>query len=90
VQATREQLLAAQPKARKAIEKSVGYAVCSEISGKILLAGGGRGKGVAIDQVHKQPTYMPMAMPQPGYGMGITKSHLVRVFEREADLRAFI
>ncbi len=89
-QATLEQLFAAQPKARKAIEKSAGYAVFSELSTKILLAGGGGGKGVVVDQVHKQQTYMLMATLQAGYGMGITKTHLVWVFEREADLRAFV
>ncbi len=89
-QATLEQLYSVQPKARRAIEKSAGYAVFSELSTKILLAGGGGGKGVVVDQVHKQQTYMLMAMLQAGYGMGITRTHLVWVFEREADLRAFV
>ena len=89
-QATLEQLYAVQPKARKAIAAAAGYGVFSELSTKILLAGGGGGKGVVVDKVGKQQTYMLMATLQAGYGMGITKTHLVWVFEHERDLKDFI
>jgi lipid-binding SYLF domain-containing protein len=88
--ATLGQLYAAQPTAKKAIEKAAGYAVFSELSTKILLAGGGGGKGIVVDKVAKQDTYMLMATLQAGYGMGIAKTHLVWVFERESDLKAFV
>jgi lipid-binding SYLF domain-containing protein len=88
--ATLGQLYAAQPSARKAIDKAAGYAVFSELSTKILLAGGGGGKGLVVDKIAKQDTYMLMATLQAGYGMGITKTHLVWVFERESDLKAFV
>ncbi len=87
---TLDQLYAAQPSARKAVQKAAGYAVFSEISTKILLAGGGGGKGVVVDTKSGQETFMLMAMLQAGYGMGITRSHLVWVFERESDLQNFV
>jgi lipid-binding SYLF domain-containing protein len=87
---TLDQLYAAKPSARMAVQKAAGYAVFSEISTKILMAGGGGGKGIVVDTVAHQDTFMMMAMLQAGYGVGITKSHLVWVFEREGDLRDFI
>jgi lipid-binding SYLF domain-containing protein len=87
---TLDQLYAAQPSARQAIKKAAGYGVFSEISTKILLAGGGGGKGMVVDNNSGQETFMLMAMLQAGYGMGITKSHLVWVFEKESDLQDFV
>jgi len=87
---TLDQLYAAQPSARQAVQKAAGYAVFSEISTKILLAGGGGGKGIVVDTISDQETFMLMATLQAGYGMGITKTHLVWVFETEADLKNFI
>lgn len=87
---TLDQLYAAQPSAKMAVQKAAGYAVFSEISTKILLAGGGGGKGIVVDAVAHQETFMTMATLQAGYGMGITKTHLVWVFERESALRNFI
>ena len=87
---TLDQLYSLQPSARGAIQKAAGYAVFSEISTKILLAGGGGGKGIVVDTIADQETFMLMATLQAGYGMGITKSHLVWVFERESDLTNFV
>lgn len=87
---TLDQLYAAQPSAREAIQKAAGYGVFSEISTKILLAGGGGGKGLVVDTISDQETFMLMAMLQAGYGMGIERSHLVWVFERESDLQDFV
>jgi len=87
---TLDQLYAVKPSSRKAVEKAAGYAVFSEISTKILVAGGGGGKGIVVDTISDQETFMLMAMLQAGYGMGITKSHLVWVFDRESDLRNFV
>ncbi len=87
---TLDQLYAAQPSARQAIQKAAGYGVFSEISTKILLAGGGGGKGMVVDTNSDQETFMLMAMLQAGYGMGITRSHLVWVFESESALQDFV
>ena len=89
-QNTLDQLYALQPSAREAIRKAAGYAVFSEISTKILFAGGGGGKGVVVNRVSGQETFMLMAMLQAGLGVGVTEFHLVWVFERESDLANFV
>ncbi len=87
---TLDQLYSLQPSAREAIQKAAGYAVFSEISTKILFAGGGGGKGVVVDTIADQETFMLMAMVQAGLGVGVTEFHLVWVFEREGDLTNFV
>ena len=87
---TLDQLYSLQPSAREAIRKAAGYAVFSEISTKILFAGGGGGKGVVVDTIADQETFMVMAMLQAGLGVGVTEFHLVWVFERESDLTNFV
>ena len=87
---TLDQLYSLQPSAREAIRKAAGYAVFSEISTKILFAGGGGGKGVVVDTIADQETFMLMAMLQAGLGVGVTEFHLVWVFERESDLSNFV
>ncbi len=87
---TLDQLYAAQPSAKQAIQKAAGYAVFSELTSKILIAGGGGGKGIVVDTVNPQETYMMMVTVDAGLGWGISKSHLVWVFERESDLRNFV
>jgi lipid-binding SYLF domain-containing protein len=87
---TLDQLYSLQPSAREAIRKAAGYAVFSEISTKILFAGGGGGKGVVVDTIADQETFMVMAMLQAGLGVGVTEFHLVWVFERESDVQDFV
>jgi lipid-binding SYLF domain-containing protein len=87
---TLERLYAAQPVARKVVHKAAGYAVFSEVRSKILVAGGGGGKGIVVDAAAHQDTFMRVATLQAGFGMGISKSHLVWVFEHERDLKDFI
>jgi len=83
-------LYKAQPSARKAVESAAGYAAFSNFGMKILLAGGGSGEGVAVNNKNKAVTYMKMAEVQAGIGMGVKKFKLVWVFENEAALNDFI
>lgn len=87
---TLSRLYKAQPGARAAVEKAAGYAVFSNFGVKIFLAGSGRGKGVAVNNVTKEKTFMKMVEVQAGLGLGIKKFRLVWVFENEKDLDAFI
>jgi lipid-binding SYLF domain-containing protein len=89
-QRTLESLYAQQPTARRAIAESVGYAVFSDLSTKIFLAGGGGGKGVAVNKATGQRTYMRMVSVSAGLGMGISESHLVWVFHNQDALANFI
>jgi lipid-binding SYLF domain-containing protein len=80
----------AQPSARKAVESAAGYAAFSNFGMKILVAGGGSGEGVAVNNKTKATTYMKMAELQAGLGFGVKKFQVVWVFETEAALNNFI
>jgi lipid-binding SYLF domain-containing protein len=78
------------PAARKAVESAAGYAAFSNFGMKILLAGSGTGKGVAVNNKSKATTYMRMAELQAGLGFGVKKFQLVWVFETEQALNNFV
>jgi lipid-binding SYLF domain-containing protein len=83
-------LYKAQPGARKVVESAAGHAAFSNFGMKILLAGGGSGEGIAVNNKSKAMTYMKMAEVQAGLGMGIKKYQLVWVFENEGALNKFV
>ena len=89
-QSTLETLYAQKPSAARAVREAAGYAVFSDISTKIFLAGGGGGKGVAVDNRSGEKTYMLMATVSAGLGVGISKSHLVWVFETREAFENFV
>ena len=80
----------AQPSARKAVESAAGYAAFSNFGMKILVAGGGSGKGIAVNNKTKAMTYMKMAEIQAGLGFGVKKFQLVWVFETDKALNDFV
>jgi lipid-binding SYLF domain-containing protein len=88
-----EQALAAvykvQPSARKAVESAAGHAAFSNFGMKILVAGSGTGKGIAVNNKTKAVTYMRMAEIQAGIGFGVKKFQLVWVFETAQALSNF-
>ena len=55
---TLERLYKTQPSAEKAIKKAAGYAVFSNFGLKIFFAGGGSGKGIAVNNKSKKDTYI--------------------------------
>ena len=57
---------------------------------KILFAGSGTGKGVAVNNKSKSTTYMKMAELQAGLGFGVKKFQLVWVFDTAAALDRFV
>ena len=83
-------LYRAQPSARKAVESAAGYAAFSNFGMKILVAGGGSGEGIAVNNKTKATTYMKMAEVQAGLGFGVKKFQLVWVFETETALNNFV
>jgi lipid-binding SYLF domain-containing protein len=87
---TLELLYKTEPSARQFIANSAGYAVFNNFGTKILVAGGGHGKGVAIDNKTQHRTYMRMLELQAGLGFGIKRYRLVWVFERVEDFNKFI
>lgn len=89
-QTTLARLYKLQPSAKSAVERSAGYAVFSNFGMKILVAGGGKGQGVAVDNRTKRATFMKMVEVQAGLGFGIKKFHLVWVFETPQALDNFV
>ena len=87
---TLARLYRASPGAKQAVERAAGYAVFSNFGMKILVAGGGSGSGVAVDNASKKAVYMKMAEIQAGLGIGIKKFWLVWVFESKQALDQFV
>jgi len=87
---TLERLYKTQPSAKNAIKKAAGYAVFSNFGMKIFFAGGGSGKGLAVNNKTGKNTYMKMIEVQAGLGMGIKKFRLVWVFDYQGDLDSFV
>jgi lipid-binding SYLF domain-containing protein len=79
-----------QPSARKAVEAAAGYAAFSNFGMKLLVAGSGTGKGVAVNNKTKATTYMRMAEVQAGLGFGVKNFQLVWVFETDTALSKFV
>jgi lipid-binding SYLF domain-containing protein len=86
---TLARLYKAKPSAKQAVEKAVGYAVFSNVGMKILVAGGGKGKGIAISNSTKKETFMKMFEIQAGLGMGVKKFRLVWVFATQKAFDSF-
>lgn len=87
---TLARLYKVRPSAKKAVEAAAGYAVFSNFGMKIFLAGGGTGKGMAVDNGTKTATFMKMVEVQAGLGIGIKKFRLVWVFQNKSDFDAFV
>ena len=87
---TLQRLYKVQPSAQKAIENAAGYAVFSNMGIKILVAGSGKGSGMAVDKKTGKVTYMKMLEIQAGLGMGVKKFRLIWVFEKSDDFNKFV
>jgi lipid-binding SYLF domain-containing protein len=90
VQDTLTRLYKAQPAAKAAVEKGYGYAVFSNTGVKILLAGSGKGKGLAVNNGTKQETFMKMLELQAGLGIGVKKFRVVFVFDNQKAFDSFV
>lgn len=87
---TLARLYKAKPSAQAAIKKSAGYAVFNSAGVKILVAGGGKGNGIAVENGTQKVTYMKMREVQAGLGMGAKKFSTIFVFDTKAALDKFI
>jgi len=57
---------------------------------KILIAGGAKGKGEAINNKNGKETFMKMLEIQAGLGMGIKKFRVVFIFENQSVFNQFV
>ena len=89
-QDTLQRLYKAEPKSREAVRHATGYAVFSDVGVKILFAGSGNGKGIAVNNRNKRETFMKMLELQAGLGMGVDKFRVVFVFDNEKAFEDFV
>jgi lipid-binding SYLF domain-containing protein len=87
---TLDSLYKAQPSSKKAIQSAAGYAVFRNFGTKIFFAGGGTGKGLAVNNKTKKETFMKMIEIQAGLGLGIKRFRLIWVFQTQKALENFI
>jgi lipid-binding SYLF domain-containing protein len=87
---TLQELYSTQPEAKRAVESAAGYAVFSNFGMKILVAGGGSGKGLAVNRATREEIFMRMAEVQAGLGFGVKKFRLVWVFETQGAFGQFV
>jgi len=80
----------ANPATKGAIANSAGYAVFSDFGFKLLLMGGERGAGIAVNNATKQETFMKMLELQPGLGLGAEKFRTVFVFDTAEAFSKFV
>ena len=84
------QLYKANPAAQGVVTNATGYAVFSDFGFKLMVMGGVRGKGIAINNATKQETFMEMMELQPGYGLGTRKFRAVMIFDTPAAYNKFV
>jgi lipid-binding SYLF domain-containing protein len=87
---TLQRLYEANPKTKAVVKGAAGYAVFSNLGIKILVAGSGNGKGIAVDNKTKRETFMKMLEVQAGLGMGVKKFSVIFVFDNEKALDGFV
>ncbi len=89
-QDTLQRLYKAEPKTKAAVKHAFGYAVFSDLGVKILFAGSGNGKGVAVNNRTKHETFMKMLEVQAGLGMGVEKFRVIFLFDNQTAFKSFI
>ena len=77
------------PSSRAAVENAAGYAVFNITDAKLVFLGGGGGKGLAVNNVTGQETFMKTAAVQLGLGLGVKRVQVVFVFETEKAFADF-
>lgn len=87
---TLSKLYKVHPRAQYAIENSVGYAVFSNYGVKLFILGGGRGKGIAVNNNSGQEVFMKKADIGIGLGLGLKNYSEIFVFETERAFNRFV
>jgi lipid-binding SYLF domain-containing protein len=86
--ATMKELFEASESAKELYDKSVGYAVFSNVKIQFGISGGG-GQGVAVSKAGTR-TYMKMGTAGVGFGIGGQKYQVVFLFQTEKSLKSFV
>lgn len=87
---TLDKLYNIHPTAQQAVESAAGYAVFSITDVKVVLLGGGGGKGIAVNNSTQQEIFMKTGDVQVGFGLGVKKFNVILVFETQEAFDNFI
>lgn len=85
-----QKLYALKPETKATVEGAYGYAAFSNFGVKVLFAGSGTGRGVAVNNKTGEKIFMNMAELQAGLGLGVKKFMLVWVFSNERAFNTFV
>lgn len=84
-------LYKAQPSAKNSVQSAAGYATFSNYGVKILVAGSGSGKGLAVKKGGSpKEIFMKMIEVQAGLGFGVKKFNVVFVFQNAGAFDQFV
>lgn len=89
-QDTLQRLYKADPEAKAAVDGAAGYAVFSNMGVKILVAGSGKGAGIAVNNRSKNEVFMKMLELQAGLGFGVKKFRVIFVFDNDKAFNNFV
>ncbi len=89
-QDTLTRLYEVHPSAQGAVESGYGYAVFDNFGMKLMVVGGGKGRGLAINNKTGEKIYMKMVELQGGLGFGGKSFSIIMIFENETVFNDFI
>jgi lipid-binding SYLF domain-containing protein len=89
-QTTLAKLYKAQPGAKAALQKAVGYAAFDNFGMNLFVISTASGKGMVVDKASKKETFMKMVSGGVGLGLGAKDFRVVLVFESKKALNDFI
>jgi lipid-binding SYLF domain-containing protein len=89
-QDTLHRLYKVQPLAKAAVHAAAGYAVFSNTGVKILVAGSGKGRGIAVNNKSTVETFMKVLELQAGLGAGVKKFKVVFIFDNQEAFTRFV
>lgn len=87
---TLTRLYKVHPSARGAVENSAAYAVFSNYGIKLFVFGGGRGKGMAVNNQTGEEIFMKMVQVEAGFGLGVKNFSMVFVFDNQKAFQRFV
>jgi lipid-binding SYLF domain-containing protein len=87
---TLQRLYVEEPSSKLTVKRAAGYAVFSNLGVKILVAGSGNGKGIAVDNKTRRETFMKMLELQAGLGVGVKKFSVIFVFDTHKAFDSFV
>ncbi|MGI9318417.1 MAG: YSC84-related protein [bacterium] len=86
---TLNRLYSSLPGTESVIKKAYGYAVFSNFGMKLFVVGGGKGRGIAVENSTGKEVFMRMVELQAGLGFGIKQFSMIFVFDNQTVFNNF-